>query len=85
MQADLSRASLISNLIVDENPQLLLKKGWTLITRSGTIGRMVYAREDMADTRLQPYYFTAQVADVQTRTGSDGQPVQRVEFTDMRW
>ena len=47
LAADLSGLPLISKKQVKRNPKFLLKKGWTLITRSGTIGRMVYARPDM--------------------------------------
>jgi len=47
LQADLSTAPLISNKVVADYPQLIIRRGWTLITRSGTIGRMVYARPDM--------------------------------------
>jgi type I restriction enzyme S subunit len=47
LQADLSTAPLISNKVVADYPQLVIHQGWTLITRSGTIGRMVYARPDM--------------------------------------
>ena len=48
LQADLSRLSLIAKTVVESNPSLLLREGWTLITRSGTIGRMAFARSDMA-------------------------------------
>jgi hypothetical protein len=47
LQADLSNMSLISKKAVKHNPQLIIHEGWTLITRSGSIGRMVYARPDM--------------------------------------
>lgn len=47
LQADLSTLRLISHRVVHENPKLLIHKGWTLITRSGTIGRMTYCRSDM--------------------------------------
>jgi type I restriction enzyme S subunit len=47
LQADLSTIRYISNRAVEENPSLLIKKGSTLITRSGTIGRMCYVRPDM--------------------------------------
>lgn len=46
--ADLSALPLIAKKQVQRNPLFTLKEGWTLITRSGTIGRMVYARPDMA-------------------------------------
>lgn len=47
LQADLSNLPFISQKSVAENPRLLLQAGWTLITRSGTVGRMAYARPDM--------------------------------------
>lgn len=46
--ADLSGLPLISKKQIARNPRLLLKEGWSLITRSGTIGRMAYVRSDMA-------------------------------------
>lgn len=47
LQADLSNLWLISQRAVRENPQLLIRRNWVLISRAGTIGRMVYARPDM--------------------------------------
>lgn len=47
LQADLSGLRYISKISVKENPQLLIQKDWTLITRSGSIGRMVFSRPDM--------------------------------------
>jgi type I restriction enzyme, S subunit len=47
LQADLSHLSLISKQVITENPQLTIRKDWILITRSGSIGRMAYARPDM--------------------------------------
>lgn len=47
LQADLSTVPYIARQVVDAYPQLIIHDGWTLITRSGTIGRMVYARPDM--------------------------------------
>ncbi|WP_339483853.1 methylation-associated defense system restriction endonuclease subunit S MAD5 [Pseudomonas sivasensis] len=46
--ADLSTLPLISKKQVARNPKLLVEEGWSLITRSGTIGRMAYVRPDMA-------------------------------------
>ena len=46
--ADLSALPLISNKQVAKNKKLLIEEGWSLITRSGTIGRMAYVRPDMA-------------------------------------
>lgn len=47
LQVDLSHLPFISKKAVAENPRLPLSPGWTLITRSGTVGRMAYARLDM--------------------------------------
>lgn len=47
LQADLSSISHIAKSVARQNSQLLIKDGWTLITRSGTIGRMAYSRADM--------------------------------------
>lgn len=47
LSADLSNLPLISKRQVDRNPLFTLDKQWTLITRSGTIGRMTYVRPDM--------------------------------------
>ncbi len=46
-RADLSNLPLISKAQVKASPGFLIRRGWTLITRSGTIGRMVYVRPDM--------------------------------------
>jgi type I restriction enzyme S subunit len=45
--ADLSHLSYLSKKQVAEDPDLLIEEGWTLITCSGTIGRMAYARPEM--------------------------------------
>ena len=47
LQADLSQIRTISRISVSENPQLVIHKDWTLITRSGSIGKTAYARSDM--------------------------------------
>jgi type I restriction enzyme S subunit len=49
LQADLSNLPFISKKAVAENPLLPIHPGWTLITRSGTVGRMAFARPDMED------------------------------------
>lgn len=48
LKADLTHLPLLSKRQVQGNPGFLIRKGWTLITRSGTIGRMVYVRPDMS-------------------------------------
>ena len=45
--ADFSALPLIAKRQVKRNPLFTLSSGWTLITRSGTIGRMAYTRPDM--------------------------------------
>lgn len=47
LAADLSTLPLISNKQVERNPLFTLGDGWTLISRSGTVGRMAYVRPDM--------------------------------------
>ena len=47
LDADLSSVSLLSKKQVAGNRALVLEEGWSLITCSGTIGRMAYARSDM--------------------------------------
>lgn len=47
LKSDLSDLRLISHKAIQENPKLMIKQGWILITRAGTIGRMAYARHDM--------------------------------------
>ncbi len=48
INADLSTLPLMSKKQVKHNPHFTLGEKWTLITRSGTIGRMAYVRPDMA-------------------------------------
>jgi len=48
LAADLSWLPLISKKQVERNPIFKIEEGWTLITRSGTIGRMAYARSEIA-------------------------------------
>ena len=48
LAADLSAMPLIAKKQVANNPLFTLGKNWTLITRSGTIGRMAFVRPDMA-------------------------------------
>jgi type I restriction enzyme S subunit len=47
LDADLTHIELLSKKQVAQSPALLVKEGWTLITCSGTIGRMAYARAEM--------------------------------------
>jgi hypothetical protein len=47
LAADLSWMALISKKIVESTPEFIIHDGYTLITRSGTIGRMAYARKSM--------------------------------------
>ncbi|QDU76844.1 hypothetical protein Pan97_39010 [Bremerella volcania] len=47
LNADLSTLSLMAKRQVKKKPQFVIHEGWTLITRSGTIGRTVYARSEM--------------------------------------
>ncbi|MYT21753.1 restriction endonuclease subunit S [Streptomyces sp. SID7760] len=47
MEADFSNLPLISKESVSLNPRLLIRSGWSLITRSGNVGRIAYARPDI--------------------------------------
>jgi len=47
LYSDLSYLSFIAKSVTNKNKNLLIKEGWTLISRSGTIGRMAYARGEM--------------------------------------
>lgn len=47
LSMDLTSLPLISKKQVRSNPRFSITKGWTLITRSGTVGRMAFARADM--------------------------------------
>src|SRR5579883_2355254 len=46
LNADLSSLPFLSKKQVENNPLFLLEEGWTLITRSGTVGRMAFVRSD---------------------------------------
>lgn len=45
--ADLSHLPLMSKKQIARTPRFIVREGWTLITRSGTIGRTAYCRPDM--------------------------------------
>lgn len=47
LSADLSRLPLMSKKQIALTPQFIIREGWTLITRSGTIGRTAYCRPEM--------------------------------------
>lgn len=48
LDADLRYLSLLSRKQVAAEPGLVVAEGWTLVTCSGTIGRMAYARPEMS-------------------------------------
>src|SRR6266705_5789706 len=50
LAADLSSLPFLSRKLVGSYPELLIQEGWTLITCSGTIGRMTCSRSDMVGT-----------------------------------
>ena len=45
--SDLNNLPLISKKQILRNPKFIIREGWILITRSGSIGRMIYARKEM--------------------------------------
>lgn len=47
LSVDLAGLPLLAKSQVERNPRLRIHEGWTLITRTGTIGRMAYCRSDM--------------------------------------
>lgn len=47
LSSDLSNLPLISKKQVKSNPNFIIREGWTLVTRSGTIGRLAYTKADM--------------------------------------
>jgi type I restriction enzyme S subunit len=48
LQADFSNLPLFSRIAANTFPKLFIEEGWTLISRSATIGRLAYVRSDMA-------------------------------------
>lgn len=52
LRADLSNTTLISRSQVARNPLFQCPEGTTLITRSGSIGRMAYCRKEMAEMAI---------------------------------
>jgi type I restriction enzyme S subunit len=46
-KADLSDLPLIAKRQIERTPRFTIRAGYTLITRSGTIGKMAYGRRDM--------------------------------------
>ncbi|MGZ3116803.1 methylation-associated defense system restriction endonuclease subunit S MAD5 [Streptomyces sp. H62] len=47
LEADFSFLPYIARSVVANYPRLIIERGWTLITRSGSIGRIAYARPDV--------------------------------------
>lgn len=47
LAADLSSLPFLSKKQVEANPLFVLQEAWTLVTRSGTVGRMAFVRPDM--------------------------------------
>lgn len=47
LNADLSYLPMLAKRQVDAQPELLVDEGWTLISCSGTVGRMAVSRPDM--------------------------------------
>ncbi|HEU4679151.1 MAG TPA: hypothetical protein VFS35_06500 [Terrimicrobiaceae bacterium] len=47
LEADYSYLPYIARSAAEKFPRLLIEPGWTLVTRSGTVGRIAYARPDV--------------------------------------
>lgn len=47
LEADYSYLPYVAKSAAEENPRLLIRPRWTLVTRSGTVGRVTYARPDI--------------------------------------
>jgi hypothetical protein len=47
LEGDFSYLPFVARSLTDENPRLLIERDWVLITRSGTVGRIAYARPDV--------------------------------------
>ena len=69
LASDLSSLPLISKKQVQANPNFTIRKGWTLITRSGTIGRMAYARSDMDGIACSEHVMRVVPDDSQVKPG----------------
>ena len=48
LRADLSFVPLLAKRQVQARPELVIEPSWTLISCSGTVGRMVFSRPDMS-------------------------------------
>ena len=66
---DLSNQPLLSRKQVDQNPNFTLQTGWTLITRSGTTGRMAYARQTMHGMACSEHVMRVAPNEVKIRPG----------------
>jgi type I restriction enzyme S subunit len=69
LAADLSSLPLISKKQVCANPNFTIRSGWTLITRSGTIGRMAYARPDMDGIACSEHVMRVAPDEEKTKSG----------------
>ena len=63
LQADLSFVPLLARRQVQAQPELVINEGWTLISCSGTVGRMAYSRPDMKGMAGSQHFMRV-VADV---------------------
>lgn len=69
LASDLSGLPLISKKQVQANRNFTIRSGWTLITRSGTIGRMAYARPDMDGIACSEHVMRVVPNDAKTKPG----------------
>jgi hypothetical protein len=69
MQSDLSKLNLISNKSISANGKLLIHKDQTLITRSGTVGRMSYVNSLMDGMSCTEHVIRVEADESKIRSG----------------
>lgn len=69
LQADLSFVPLLAKRQVEASPELVIDEGWTLISCSGTVGRMAYSRPDMKGMAGSQHFMRVVADDNEVRSG----------------